>query len=58
MVKEGSTIAATSSQSPSNMIKKAVEIGMKVKTGEEVEELIKVPVEIVTQDTLDSYQGW
>jgi ribose transport system substrate-binding protein len=40
------------------MIKKAVEIGMKVKTGEEVEELIKVPVEIVTQDTLDSYQGW
>jgi ribose transport system substrate-binding protein len=40
------------------MIKKAVEIGMKVKNGEEVEELIKVPVEIVTQETLDSYQGW
>ncbi len=58
MAKEGSTIAATSAQSPSNMIKKAVEIGMKVKNGEEVEELIKVPVEIVTQDTLDSYQGW
>lgn len=58
MAKEGSTIAATSAQSPSNMIKKAVEIGMKVKNDEEVEELIKVPVEIVTQDTLDSYQGW
>ena len=45
MAKEGSTIKATSAQSPSEMVKKAVEIGMKVKNGEEVEELIKVPVE-------------
>jgi ribose transport system substrate-binding protein len=58
MAKEGSSIMATSAQSPSEMVKKAVEIGMKVKNGEEVEELIKVPVELVTQDTLDSYQGW
>ncbi|OAS88028.1 ABC transporter substrate-binding protein [Metabacillus litoralis] len=58
MAKEGSTIMATSAQSPSEMVKKAVEIGMKVKNGEDVEELIKVPVELVTQDTLDSYQGW
>jgi ribose transport system substrate-binding protein len=58
MAKEGSSIMATSAQSPSEMVKKAVEIGMKVKNGEKVEELIKVPVELVTQDTLDSYQGW
>ncbi|QGQ44351.1 ABC transporter substrate-binding protein [Metabacillus sediminilitoris] len=58
MSKEGSSIMATSAQSPSEMVKKAVEIGMKVKNGEEVEELIKVPVKLVTQDTLDSYQGW
>jgi ribose transport system substrate-binding protein len=58
MAKEGSSIMATSAQSPSEMVKKAVEIGMKVKNGEDVEELIKVPVELVTQDTLDSYQGW
>lgn len=58
MAKEGSTIMATSAQSPSEMVKKAAEIGMKVKNGEDVEELIKVPVELVTQDTLDSYQGW
>jgi ribose transport system substrate-binding protein len=58
MSKGGSSIMATSAQSPSEMVKKAVEIGMKVKNGEEVEELIKVPVKLVTQDTLDSYQGW
>jgi ribose transport system substrate-binding protein len=58
MAKEGSSIMATSAQSPSEMVKKAVEIGMKVKNGEEVEDLIKVPVELVTQDTLDSYKGW
>ncbi|MBO1513989.1 ABC transporter substrate-binding protein [Metabacillus bambusae] len=58
MAKEGSSIMATSAQSPSEMVKKAVEIGMKVKNGEDVEELIKVPVELVTQDTLESYQGW
>lgn len=58
MAKEGSSIMATSAQSPSEMVKKAVEIGMKVKKGEDVEDLIKVPVELVTQDTLDSYKGW
>jgi ribose transport system substrate-binding protein len=58
MAKEGSSIMATSAQSPSEMMKKAVEIGMKVKNGEDVEELIKVPVDLVTQDTLDSYKGW
>jgi ribose transport system substrate-binding protein len=58
MAKKGSTIKATSAQSPSEMVKKAVEIGMKVKNGEDVEDLIKVPVKLVTQDKLDSYQGW
>jgi len=58
MAKKGSTIRATSAQSPSDMVKKAVEIGMKVKNGEDVEDLIKVPVKLVTQDKLDSYQGW
>jgi ribose transport system substrate-binding protein len=58
MKKEGSTFAATSAQNPGNMVKKAVEIGMKVLNGEKVEEMIKVPVELVTQEKLDSYQGW
>lgn len=58
MAKEDSSIYATSAQSPSEMVKMAAEIGMKVKNGEEVEDLIKVPVELVTQETLDSYKGW
>ncbi|WP_121613885.1 ABC transporter substrate-binding protein [Mesobacillus foraminis] len=58
MAKEGSSIKATSAQSPAEMVKKAVEIGMKVKNGEKVEELIKVPVTLVTQEELDSYKGW
>jgi ribose transport system substrate-binding protein len=58
MAKEGSSFVATSAQSPSNMIKKAVEIGLKMKNGQDVDELIKVPVELITQDKLDSYQGW
>jgi ribose transport system substrate-binding protein len=58
MAKDGSTFTATSAQSPSDMVKKAVEIGMKVKNGEDVDELIKVPVELVTQESLDSYKGW
>ena len=58
MAKENSSIYATSAQSPSEMVKKAAEIGMKVKNGEDVEDLIKVPVELVTQETLGSYKGW
>lgn len=58
MAKDGSTFTATSAQSPRDMVKTAVEIGLKVKNGEKVEELIKVPVELVTQETLDSYKGW
>ena len=58
MAKKGSTIKATSAQSPSEMVKKAVEIGIKVKNGEDVDDLIKVPVKLVTQDQLESYQGW
>nr|WP_205173518.1 ABC transporter substrate-binding protein [Bacillus pakistanensis] len=58
MKKEGSTIAATSAQHPDQMVKKAVETGLKVLDGEKVEELVKVPVDLVTQENLNSYQGW
>ncbi|ALC83135.1 MULTISPECIES: ABC transporter substrate-binding protein [Bacillus] len=58
MKKEGSTIAATSAQHPDEIVKEAIEIGQKIKDGEKVEGLIKVPVDLVTQDNLDSYKGW
>jgi ribose transport system substrate-binding protein len=58
MKKDGSTIAATSAQHPDEIVKKAIEIGQKIKDGESVDDLIKVPVDLVTQDNVDSYKGW
>ncbi|MFC7322466.1 substrate-binding domain-containing protein [Halobacillus campisalis] len=58
MSKEGSSIAGTSAQHPDEMVKKAMEVGIQVLDGESVEEVIKIPVDLVTQDNLDSYEGW
>jgi len=40
------------------MVKRAIEVGLEAMNGEEVDELIKVPVELITQDNVDSYKGW
>ncbi|WP_246031744.1 substrate-binding domain-containing protein [Salibacterium salarium] len=58
MNKGGSSIAGTSAQHPDEMIKKAMDVGIEVLDGESVEEVIKIPVDLVTQDNLDSYEGW
>lgn len=58
MKQEGSTIAATSAQHPDEIVKEAIEIGQKIIDGETVDDLIKVPVDLVTKDNVDSYQGW
>jgi ribose transport system substrate-binding protein len=58
MAKDGSSIRATVAQSPRNLAKQAVEVGIKAIEGEEIEEVIKVPVEIVSQENLSSYKGW
>ncbi|PGL71185.1 ribose ABC transporter ATP-binding protein [Bacillus sp. AFS055030] len=58
MKKEGSSINATVAQSPRDMAKQAVEIGMKAIKGEKVEKVAKVPVKIVTQENSPSYKGW
>ncbi|WP_173917560.1 substrate-binding domain-containing protein [Halobacillus sp. Marseille-Q1614] len=58
MKKEGSSIAGTSAQHPDEMIKKAMDVGIQVLDGESVEEVIKIPVDLVTQDNVDSYEGW
>ncbi|GGF26956.1 ribose ABC superfamily ATP-binding protein [Halobacillus andaensis] len=58
MSKEGSSIAGTSAQHPDEMVKKAMDVGIQVLDGESVEEVIKIPVDLVTQDNLDSYEGW
>ncbi|WP_240339710.1 substrate-binding domain-containing protein [Halobacillus ihumii] len=59
MKKEGSTIAGTSAQHPAKMIKKAMDVGLKVLEGGSVEkEVIKIPVNLITQENMDSYSGW
>lgn len=57
-LKAGGSIAATSAQHPDQMVQKAIEIGMQVLDGESVEELVKVPVELIDQENVDSYSGW
>jgi ribose transport system substrate-binding protein len=57
-LKEKKSFVATSAQHPDEIVKKAVDIGMAIIKGEKVESNIKVPVELVTQDSVDSYKGW
>ncbi|WP_235001644.1 substrate-binding domain-containing protein [Halobacillus sp. Marseille-P3879] len=58
MSKEGSSIAGTSAQHPDEMVKEAMDVGLQVLDGKEVEEIVKIPVDLITQDNLDSYEGW
>ncbi|MTH53500.1 substrate-binding domain-containing protein [Bacillus mangrovi] len=57
-LKENKSFAATSAQAPDEMMKTAVKIGKDILDGKEVEKLVKVPVELITQDNVDSYKGW
>ncbi|KRF42164.1 substrate-binding domain-containing protein [Paenibacillus sp. Soil787] len=57
-LKEKKSFAASSAQYPFEMIKLAMDVGFKVLKGEKVESLIKIPVDLITQDNVDSYKGW
>ncbi|WP_342045082.1 ABC transporter substrate-binding protein [Bacillus sp. OTU530] len=57
-LKENKSFVATSAQHPDEIVKKAVDIGMKIIKGDKVESQVKVPVELVTQETVSSYKGW
>lgn len=57
-IKEKKSFAASSAQYPFEMIKLAMDVGFKVLKGENVEPLIKMPVDLITQDNVDSYKGW
>lgn len=51
--------AATSAQSPYHMAETAVQIGEQVVAGKKLAQTdIKVPVSLVTQDNVNSYEGW
>jgi ribose transport system substrate-binding protein len=57
-LKERKSFAASSAQYPFEMIKSAMDAGFKVLKGEKVEWLIKIPVDLITQDNVESYKGW
>lgn len=58
-LKQKGTFAATSAQSPYHLATTAVDLGEKVVAGQKLAQTdIKVPVTLVTQDNVNSYQGW
>ncbi|GIM46714.1 ribose ABC superfamily ATP-binding protein [Collibacillus ludicampi] len=57
-LKEKKSFAATAAQHPDEMVKTAVDLGVKIIKGEKVDPVVKVPVELVTQDNVNSYRGW
>ncbi len=58
-LKQKGLFAATSAQSPYNIARTGVQIGEKVVAGQKPSVTnVKVPVSLVTQDNVGSYQGW
>ncbi|WP_299203731.1 ABC transporter substrate-binding protein [uncultured Amphritea sp.] len=56
---ENSLIKATAAQFPNYMAAKAVEAGYRLMQGETLEQTtILIPAELITRETVDSYQGW
>ena len=53
------SFAASASQDPYTMARKAVEVAYKVKQGETLDKtLILIPTTLITRDNLSSYKGW
>lgn len=54
-----SLILATAAQDPLGMATKGVEIGYQIMQGNPPgEEIILIPVELITRDNVDTYKGW
>lgn len=54
-----SLVLATAAQDPLQMATKGVEIGYEIMNGKAPDEaLILIPVELITRDNVDTYQGW
>jgi ribose transport system substrate-binding protein len=54
-----SLIAASAAQDPFTMAEKAVDIGNDIMNGKKpAEDLILIPVELITKDNVDQYKGW
>lgn len=57
-IRERKSFAATSAQYPFEMIKLAMDEGFKVLKGEKIESVIHIPVDLITQDNVETYKGW
>lgn len=57
-LKEKKSFTATAAQHPDEMVKTAIDLGLKILKGDKVEPVVKVPVELVTQENVNSYKGW
>lgn len=56
---KGSLFEATPAQDPYAMAQKAVEVGADIMKGTKPEkELILIPVQLITRDNVNDYQGW
>jgi ribose transport system substrate-binding protein len=56
---KGSLFEATPAQDPYAMAQKAVEVGAELMKGNKPEkELILIPVQLITRDNVNDYQGW
>lgn len=57
-IKESKSFEATSAQYPFEMIKVAMDEGFKFLKGEKIESVIRIPVDLITQDNVETYKGW
>ncbi|WP_246309989.1 substrate-binding domain-containing protein [Paenibacillus alginolyticus] len=57
-LKEKKSFVASSAQHPFEMVKLGIDIGFKIIKGQKVEPLVKIPVDLITQDNVDMYKGW
>jgi ribose transport system substrate-binding protein len=57
-LKEKKAFASTSAQFPNEMVLKAVELGIKLLDGGTIDPQVLIPVELITQENVNSYRGW
>ncbi|NRF93787.1 substrate-binding domain-containing protein [Paenibacillus frigoriresistens] len=57
-IKESKSFEATSAQHPFEMIKLAMDEGFKVLKGEKIDSVIHIPVDLITRDNVETYEGW
>ncbi|WP_100406888.1 ABC transporter substrate-binding protein [Bacillus solitudinis] len=58
LLKAGGSFAGTAAQFPNSMVIDGVALALKLIDGEEVPEEVLIPTQFITQENVDSYEGW